>query len=97
MKNSLVPFSLLLYLQLKPAKIELSKIGNEEGNTLTFGKQNYSHGHVDVSCINCHSFVLGIREDRAQREVGLGDEPYRLSTISSSFYVSAMSNNIKKR
>ena len=46
LKDSLVPFSLLLYLHLKSAKRELSKIGNEEGKTLTFGKQNHSHGHV---------------------------------------------------
>ena len=31
-------FSLLLYLQLKQAKRELSKIGNEESKTLSFGK-----------------------------------------------------------
>ena len=62
MKESLVPFSLLLYLQLKQAKRELLKIGNEEGNTLTFGKENYSYGHVDVICINFNNFVLGIRE-----------------------------------
>ena len=85
MKESLVPFSLLLYLQLKQAKRELLKIGNEEGNTLTFGKENYSYGHVDVICINFNNFVLGIREDGAQREVGLGDEPYRLSTNSLHF------------
>ena len=69
-------FSLLLYLQLKPAKSELSKIGNEEGKTLTFGKQNHNHGHVDVCCIYFHSFVLGIREDGEQRDIGLGDGPY---------------------
>ena len=58
-----VPFSLLLYLQLKPAKREQPKIGNDEGKTLTFGKQNHSYGNVDVSCINSHSFVLGMSED----------------------------------
>ena len=71
----------------------LSKLGNEEGKTLTFGKQNCIHGHVDVICINFHPFVLGICEDVEEREVGLGDEPYTLSTNSVSFNVSTMPNN----
>lgn len=66
-----------------------------ECKTLTFGKQNYSHSHVRVNCINFHSFVLGISEDGEQREVDLGDGPYTSSTNSTSFYVSAMSNNNK--
>ena len=36
---SSLPFSLLLYLQLKPAKREQPKVGNDEGKTLTFGNQ----------------------------------------------------------
>ena len=86
-------FSLLLYLQLKLAKRELLKFGNEEAKTLTFGKQNHNHGHV--CCIYFHSFVLGIREDGKQRGIGLGNGPYSLSMNSTSFYVSAMSDNNK--
>ena len=48
-----------------------------------------------MSCINCYSFVLAIREDGEQREVGPGEKAWTLSTNSISFYVSAMSNNIK--
>ena len=73
----------------------LTGVGNERGKTLTFGKQNYSHGHVDVRCINFHSFVLAIREDGEQRQFGPGEKAWTLSTNFISFYVSAMSNNIK--
>ena len=73
----------------------MTGVGKEKGKTLTFGKQNYSHGRVDVSCINCHSFDLAIRKDGEQREVGPGENACTLSTNSISFYVSAMSNNIK--
>ena len=51
--------------------------------------------YVDVDCIYFHSFVLCIREDGEQRKIGLGDGPYSISTNSSSFYVSAMSDNDK--
>ena len=51
--------------------------------------------YVDVDCIYFHSFVLGIREDGEQRGVGLGDGPYSISTNSTSFYVSVMSDNNK--
>ena len=51
--------------------------------------------YVDVDCIYFHSFVLGIREDGKQRGIGLGDGPYSISTNSSSFYVSAMSDKKK--
>ena len=51
--------------------------------------------YVDVDCIYFHSFVLGIREDGKQRGIGLGDGPYSISTNSSSFYVSAMSDKNK--
>ena len=81
-----VPFSLLLYLQLQPAKREQPKIGNDESKTLTFGKQNHSYGNVDVSCINSHSFVLGMREDGKQRNVHLGYGQYKLLTNSTSFF-----------
>ncbi|XP_015762696.1 PREDICTED: fibrillin-1-like isoform X1 [Acropora digitifera] len=37
----------------------------------------------------------GIREDGKQRGIGLGDGPYSISTNSSSFYVSAMSDKNK--
>ena len=50
-----------------------------------------SHGHVEVSCINFHSFVLGIHEDGKQRNFHLGDGQYKLSTNSTSLLVSAMS------
>ena len=51
--------------------------------------------YVDVDCIYFHSFVLGIREDGEQRGIRLGDGPYSISTNSSSFYVSAMSDKKK--
>ena len=51
--------------------------------------------YVDVDCIYFHSFVLGIREDGKQRNIGLGDGPNSLSINSTSFYVSDMSNNNK--
>ena len=89
-----MPYSLLLYLQLNLAKRD-SKIGNKEGKTLAFGKQNHNHGHVDVGSIYFHSVVLGILEDGEQRGIGLGDGPYSLSTNSTSFYVSVMSDNNK--
>ena len=49
--------------------------------------------YVDVDCIYFHSFVLGIRENGKQRGINLGDGPYSISTNSTSFYVSAMSDN----
>ena len=52
-----MPFSLLLYLQLKLAKRELSKIGDEVGKTLAFGKQNHSHGHVCWCGLYLFSFL----------------------------------------
>ena len=37
---------------------------------LTFGKQNHSHGHVEVSCINFHSFFqLYVRMESRDRSV----------------------------
>ena len=48
---------------------------------------------VDVGCIYFHCIVLGIPEDGEQREIRLGDGPYSLSTNSTSFYVSAMSDS----
>ena len=48
-----------------------------------------------ASCINFHSFALGIFEDGKQRNVILSDGSYRLSTRSSSYLVSAITNNDK--
>ena len=59
------------------------------------GNWKIENGHVDVSFINCHFFVLAIREDREQRQVGPGEKACTLSTNCTSFYVSAMSNNIQ--
>ena len=53
--------------------------------------------YVDVNFIYCHTFVLGIREDGKQRGIGLGDGPYSISTNSTSFYVSAMSDTVFTR
>ena len=72
-------------------KREQPRIGSWEVKTLTFGKENHSHGHVDVSYINFHSFVLGIHEDGKQRKIDLGDGQYTLKVNSPSFYVSATS------
>ena len=51
------------------------------------GNWKIEDGHVDVSCINCHSFVLATREDGEQRQDGPGEKACTLSTNSTSLYV----------
>ena len=49
---------------------------------------NHSNGHV--SCINFHSFTLGIRLDGQQKIFNLSDGLYMVSVDSTSFQVSAI-------
>ena len=50
---------------------------------------------ADVSCINFHSFVLGILSDGRQKNITLSDGVYTISTNSTSFQVSARPSNDK--
>ena len=60
-------------------------------------KRAYDLEHKSEAVVRlmAHSFALGIFEDGKQRNVILSDGSYWLSTKSSSYLVSAMSNHYK--
>ena len=69
-----------------------------EDTTLTFGKQTTAMVMlVDESCINFHSFALGILNDGKQKNITLSDGFYTISMNSTSFQVSARPRNDKSQ
>ena len=50
---------------------------------------------ADVSCINFHSFVLGVLSDGKQKNITLSDGVYTISTNLNSFQVSARPSDDK--
>ena len=81
-----------LRLCQRPNQKENNKVlRTREDKTLTFEKKNPAIVMlVGVSCINFHSFALGILFDEKQKNHNPTDGLYTLPTNSTSFQVSAI-------
>ena len=87
------PLSFLLCMQANQTTAK--EWERRKSKRLHLEQLNHSCCEVVARCINFHSFALAIFDDGQQRNVILSDGSYWLSTKSSSYLVSAMSNNDK--
>ena len=90
-----MPLSLPLCLRPNQTWGNSQGLGTREGKTLAFGSKipAITVMLANVSCINFHSFVLGILSDGRQKNITLSDGVYTISTNSTSFQVSARLSN----